>query len=95
MGLTCCAPRWRNGQAIDSMRDSTLLAAIGRSWIQLFGAIEAFFVDGEGRVTSAFFVEEMKRGGVQVDIRAPRQHACVIKRRRAYYDSHFTPQRSS
>ena len=58
--LICCASRWHNGQEIESKHDSTLLAAIDRSWIQLFGAMELFIVDGEGGMTSNYFVEEMK-----------------------------------
>ena len=81
--LVCCASRWHNGQVIDNHYDSTMLAAIDRSWIQLFGAMEVLIVDGEGGLTSAYFQEEMKRRGVKVDIRAPRQHARFIERRGA------------
>eukprot|EP00959_Pyramimonas_sp_CCMP1952_P017128 363759-Pyramimonas_sp.AAC.1 len=31
--------------------------------------METFVVDGEGGMASAYFVEEMKRRGVQVDMR--------------------------
>ena len=72
-----------NGQETASKRDSTLLAAIGRSWIQLFGAMESFIVDGEGGMTSPYSVEEIKRRGVQVDMRARRQRARFIERRGA------------
>ena len=51
----CCASRWHNGQDIDSKRDSTLLAAIDRSWIQLFGAMGQLIVDGEGGMASDYF----------------------------------------
>ena len=81
--LICCASRWHNGQEIDSKHDSTLLAAIDRSWIQLFGAMEKLIVDGEGGMASEFFKTEMRRRGVEVDPRAPRQHARFIERRGA------------
>ena len=45
--------------------------------------MELFIVDGEGGMTSTYFVEEMKRRGVTVDIRAPRRHARFIERRGA------------
>ena len=74
--LVCCASRWHNGQEITDRHDSTLLAAVDRSWIQLFGAMELFIVDGEGGMgNSKFFTEGLKRRGVTIDIRAPRQHA--------------------
>ena len=81
--LVCCASRWHNGQSISDKHDSTLLAAVDRSWIQLFGSMEQFIVDGEGGMTSTHFVEEMRRRGVTVDIRAPRQHARFAERRGA------------
>ena len=58
--LICCASRWHNGQEIDSKHDSTLLAAIDRSWIQPFGAMEKLIVDGEGGMSSEFFKTEMR-----------------------------------
>eukprot|EP00959_Pyramimonas_sp_CCMP1952_P254530 5316347-Pyramimonas_sp.AAC.1 len=58
--------------------DSALLAAVDRSWIQRFGSMESFIVDGEGGMTSTCFVEETRRGA-QVDIRAPRQHGRFLE----------------
>ena len=56
--LICCASRWHNGQEITDRHDSTLLAAVDRSWIQLFGAMELFIVDGEGGMgNSKYFTE--------------------------------------
>ena len=46
--LVCCASRWHNGQSISDKHDSTLLAAVDRSWIQLFGSMDQFIVGGEG-----------------------------------------------
>ena len=82
--LICCASRWHNGQDITDRHDSTLHAAVDRSWSQLFGAMERFIVEGEGGMgNSKHFTEELKRRGVTVDIRAPRQHARFIERRGA------------
>ena len=82
--LICCASRWHNGTEIKDRHDSTLVAAVDRCWIQLFGAMEMFIVDGEGGMgKSNHFKEELKRRGVTIDIRAPRQHARFIERRGA------------
>ena len=82
--LICCASRWHNGTEIKDRFDSTLLSAVDRCWIQLFGAMETFIVDGEGGMGhSKYFEEELKRRGVTLDIRAPRQHARFIERRGA------------
>eukprot|EP00959_Pyramimonas_sp_CCMP1952_P125824 2631344-Pyramimonas_sp.AAC.1 len=61
--LICSAARWRSGQEIASKHHSTLLAAVDSSWIQLLGAMEAFIVDGEGGMTSPYFVVEMSMRG--------------------------------
>eukprot|EP00959_Pyramimonas_sp_CCMP1952_P035332 740303-Pyramimonas_sp.AAC.1 len=52
--LICCASRWHNDQDIASKRDSTLLAAIDQSWVQLFGAMETVIVDSEGGMAGTF-----------------------------------------
>eukprot|EP00959_Pyramimonas_sp_CCMP1952_P019015 401709-Pyramimonas_sp.AAC.1 len=56
--MICCAPRWHNGQAATPKRDKTLLAAIHRSWPQLFGSMETLIADGEGGMTSTYFVDK-------------------------------------
>eukprot|EP00959_Pyramimonas_sp_CCMP1952_P364656 7636622-Pyramimonas_sp.AAC.1 len=61
--LIRCASRRNNGQEITNRCDSTLIAADGRSWIQLFGPMGTFIVDGEDGMTSNNFVEEMRRSG--------------------------------
>eukprot|EP00959_Pyramimonas_sp_CCMP1952_P313135 6554388-Pyramimonas_sp.AAC.1 len=45
--------------------------------------METFIVDVGGGMTSPYVVQEMKRLGVHVDIRAPRQHARFVERRGA------------
>eukprot|EP00959_Pyramimonas_sp_CCMP1952_P424081 8882963-Pyramimonas_sp.AAC.1 len=68
----CLAVAKRSGGHVQARFDA---ACRRRPCIQLFGSMETLVVDGEGGATSAYFVEEMERRGVQVDTRAPRQHA--------------------
>eukprot|EP00959_Pyramimonas_sp_CCMP1952_P032296 677756-Pyramimonas_sp.AAC.1 len=46
--------------------------------------MEQLIVDGEGGMaTSKYFDEELKRRGISLHVRAPRQHARFIERRGA------------
>ena len=47
--------------------------------------MEKLIVDGEGGMASEYFTAEMKRRGVEVDARAPRQRARLIGRRGAIW----------
>ena len=60
-----------------------LLSALNRIWIAIHGPMQHLIIDGESALTSDRVQARLRRNGINVEVRAPGQHARFVERRGA------------
>jgi hypothetical protein len=85
--------RWHQGSIIANREETTLLDNLD-NWIQLHGAMNHLYVDGEPGLNGDSAKAYYKRKGIIQHLRAPGQHARYIERRGALlrYTMHVLEQ---
>ena len=73
--------RFHNGTEIQRKDAESLMAAIAKAWIQLFGPFKFLIIDGEKGIADEKTVQYLKRLGIEIRERANNQHANMIERR--------------
>ena len=81
--------RWHSGMVlradIDGKKKSlqNLIDGIYDCWLKTHGPMEVLYVDGESSLSTPGAKEQLKRDSIEIEIRAPNQHAQFIERRGA------------
>jgi hypothetical protein len=77
------ADRWEAAVQVSDKTTESLCEAIDVCWLQIWGPFKLLVVDGEAGLAAGDALQYLKRKGIEVKPRAPRQHAQIVERRGA------------